>query len=502
MDIIVQTREKLLSDIVENAPFPIGVYTGPELTIALANKSMIDTWGKGDGVIGKRYTEILPELGNQRIFDQIYTVIATGEPFHAKNQRVDIVLDGKLTPHYFNYSFTPLFDETSAVYGVMNTGVDVTDLNLAQQKVAEAEGRLLLAISSADLGTYETNLVTEELRTSPRFNEIWGLIPPITRQTVSDSLHPDDRAVRETAHNKAIAGCGTVSYEARVRHQDGSMHWVRVNGKVLRDDSGRPTSLLGIVQDISEQKEVSTHLQQLVERRTKDLVRSNEDLHQFAHVVSHDLKEPARKIGIFTRLLQDSLSGSLQQKEGDYISKIQKASDRMGSLIDGILNYSTISTSDERIERIDLNEVMINVLNDLEVLIGQQSAVVEADDLPEIEGVQVMINQLFYNLVNNALKFSREGVSPEIRISWSPVHSGERDYAHIKIIDNGIGIPDGYREKIFKPFERLNYKDKYDGTGLGLALCKKIVEYHHGTIEAEESQSGAEFVVCLPLRQV
>ncbi|OYU79449.1 MAG: PAS domain-containing sensor histidine kinase [Flavobacterium sp. BFFFF1] len=501
MDTFLSGREQMLGNIVETAPFPIGVYTGNELTIALANPAIMKAWGKGSDVVGKRYTEILPELENQQIFDQLRNVLSTGLPYHAKNQKVDLEIEGILKTHYFNYSFTPLFDNEGNVYGVMNTAADVTDLNLAQQKLIEAEGRLVLAVDSAQLGTYETDLVSETLKTSDRFNEIWGVKPPVTRKRIIEAIHPDDRQVREKAHEKAMSDCTNVFYEARAIHPDGAVRWIRVNGKILCDDNGIPITLIGIVQDITEQTETAEHLTKLVKKRTSELQRSNEDLQQFAHVVSHDLKEPIRKIKMFIDLLENSLDVQPETQEKKYITKIQQATDRVYTLIDGVLNYSTISADNQPITVIDLNDIFNHALTDLELLIEQKKGTVTKATLPNIEGVPILIQQLFYNIINNALKFHRDGVAPAINVSASIVKAQNNNYAHIRISDNGIGLQEAFAKRIFTAFERLNPKDLYEGTGLGLALCKKIVERHHGTIEAEGNETGTTFTVCLPIKQ-
>ncbi len=141
--------ERLLKSVVDSAPFPIGVYVGKEMTIELANQTILDVGGKGNDVIGKSYMEILPELDNQKIFQQLQSVLETGFPFHAKNQRVDLVVDCKLLSYYFNYSFTPLYDTSGRIYGVMNTAADVTDLNMATMKVQESEMSLRQTILQA-----------------------------------------------------------------------------------------------------------------------------------------------------------------------------------------------------------------------------------------------------------------------------------------------------------------------------------------------------------------
>ncbi|HLA57020.1 MAG TPA: ATP-binding protein, partial [Flavobacterium sp.] len=266
---------------------------------------------------------------------------------------------------------------------------------------------------------------------------------------------------------------------------------------------GEPVTLLGVIQDITEQKQFADELSKQVRERTLELNRSNEDLLHFAHIASHDLKEPVRKIKVFSNMLEEQFGELLPEKGQVYLGKVQNATNRMFSMIEGILTYSAINASDQTIENVDLNEVIDNIKTDLEVLIQFKNATINSDALPVIEGASVLIYQLFYNLVNNALKFSKADVPTVITIRSVIINRDEIDYAEISVADNGIGIEQEYTNQIFNAFTRLNAKDKYEGTGLGLALCKKIVDRHHGMISATGIQNeGAVFTILLPLEQL
>jgi PAS domain S-box-containing protein len=757
--------EHRLRDVIENAPFPIGVYTGKELRIQLANQTMLDTWGKGNDVVGKLYTEILPELDNQEIFDQLRNVFDTGIPYHAKNTRVDLVIDNKLTPFYFNYSFTPLYDSSGKIYGVMNTAADVSDINIARLKIEQSEQRFRsliaaapiaigvfmgpdfiigthnqtfidivgkgddifgkqlkevmpelltegqpflkiltdvyetatmfqsygemvkivqngimthnyyditytplidgdgkvygildlavdvtenvvaqqkieenernlrntimqapvamcilrgrdfiveiandrmadlwgknhdeiigkallgslselegqgfelllkrvyetgetykaydvpvnlprtsgvetvyvdfvyeafketdgtisgilavatdvtekmiarlkiqqaeestrLAVESAELGSYQINMKTNEMEASDRFNEIWGVSHTVSRAEYAKRIHPDDWELRKIAHNEAVQ-TGNLHYETRIVHHDKSVVWARIKGKLLFDDEGKPKMLLGVIQDITEQKQFAEELTRQVKQRTLELNRSNEDLLHFAHVASHDLKEPVRKIKVFSNMLEDQFGELLPEKGRMFLGKVQNATNRMFSMIEGILTYSAVNASDQPIEKIDLNEVVQNIETDLEVLVQQKNAIITFDSLPTIDGASILIYQLFYNLINNSLKFSKTDVDSRILIGSRIVSRDGIDYAEITLTDNGIGLDPEYASKIFNAFTRLNAKDKYEGTGLGLALCQKITDRHRGSISASGTMGeGAVFTVLLPVHQL
>lgn len=249
-------------------------------------------------------------------------------------------------------------------------------------------------------------------------------------------------------------------------------------------------------------RSLAAQLEERVNERTKELQRSNADLQQFAHVASHDLKEPVRKIRTFGLRLKQELNGHANENSKLYTEKILESASRMSTMIEGVLNYSTLNSLDQQIERVDLNKVIADITNDLEILIHQTDAVIQSDPLPEVEGVQVLLYQLFYNLINNSLKFSKQGQTPVIRITHDATGLHGSNCAKVVVSDNGIGFDPEYNEEIFSTFTRLNSKTKYDGTGLGLSLARKIIERHHGTIEASGVlNQGAVFTVKLPVRQ-
>ncbi|GGB85227.1 PAS domain-containing sensor histidine kinase [Dyadobacter sediminis] len=390
----MEESEQRAHSIVESAPFPIGVYIGREMRIALANQAIIDVWGKGNDVIGKLYSEILPELDNQEIFGQLDHVFTQGKAFHARNQRVDIVVDGRLQSFYFNYSFTPLFDSEGHVYGVMNTAAEVTDQVLARHKIEE--------------------IVAERTK---------------------------------------------------------------------------------------ELAEANSNLQ-----------RSNAELAQFAYIASHDLQEPIRKVSTFAQMLETNLQKT-DERSLHYVSKIKDSAGRMLVLIRDVLAYSQLSKKAEMIKPIRLGQVMEEVKNDLDLLIEQKMAEIIYNDLPVIEGVPLQILQLFANLITNALKFSRKDVSPVIAVSCTVLEKSRHahyqlpftkgTYYELEVKDNGIGFRQEHAEQIFNIFQRLHGKNEYEGTGIGLAMCKKIVQNHHGHIYATSNpEGGAIFHVILPEKQL
>lgn len=242
--------------------------------------------------------------------------------------------------------------------------------------------------------------------------------------------------------------------------------------------------------------------EKLLEQMNFELQRSNEDLQQFAHVASHDLKEPVRKVKIFASRLEAEIGDQLNESSKLYLSKIHSATNRIFTMIDGVLNYSSINASAQTVEQVDLNLVVKSIETDLEIPIQNTGTSISYELLPVVEGAAVLLYQLFYNLINNSIKFAREGVPPEILIVSEILSGHGQDLTRIKVMDNSIGFEQIYAKSIFHTFSRLHSRDAYEGTGLGLALCKKIVERHGGEIAAESTPGkGATFIILLPLKQ-
>jgi signal transduction histidine kinase len=255
-------------------------------------------------------------------------------------------------------------------------------------------------------------------------------------------------------------------------------------------------SLGKLEQEVDERRQVEEKLQAY----TAELERSNRELQDFAYAASHDLQEPLRKIQTFGNRLEEKYGNVLDERGLDYLARMQDAAVRMQTLIIDLLHYSRVTTRAQPFAPVQLNEIVQGVISDLETRIEEVSGEVRVGDLPEIEADRTQMRQLFQNLIGNALKFHQEDKPPVVEVSGEINSDGK--CCHIWVRDNGIGFDPAYDERIFALFQRLHGRHQYEGSGIGLAVCRKIVDRHGGTIKAESQPGeGATFTITLPLKQ-
>jgi len=405
----------------------------------------------------------------------------------------------------------PLLTAEGTVSMVLVTSTDITLQKNSEQAIRQSEEnfRQLAELMPQIIWTSKPDGFLDYF--NKRWYDYTGFEEGYGDQSWIPILHPDDVEICIATWYASVKTGKPYQIEYRFKERTtGIYRWFLGKALPIRDSSGTITKWFGTCTDIHDQKTISENLEKLVAERTKELQRSNEDLQHFAHVASHDLKEPVRKIMTFGNRLKNEFEGDLPEKARNYIAKIESASKRMYSMIEGVLLYSSAGSGEQAVEKVDLNDTMRFVETDLELVIQQKQAVIYKEHLPVFEGSPVLLHQLFYNLVNNALKFSKADVKPFIQIVSEKVKGQKRandgwpvqEYLQISVSDNGIGFDQRQADTIFKSFTRLNSRDKYEGTGLGLALCKKIAERHGGTMMAEgKDGEGATFTIVLPVRE-
>jgi PAS domain S-box-containing protein len=302
---------------------------------------------------------------------------------------------------------------------------------------------------------------------------------------------------------------GRVVHEGWRVRKDGTEFWGSVVITALHNSSGGIIGFSKVTRDLTERRQAEELLKTSAAQldvKNKTLERLNSELSSFSYVASHDLKEPLRKIQTFAARMEN-LQG-LSESHLQYIEKIMQSASRMQKLINDLLAYSEVSSDDTVFDRVDLNQILLSVKNDLEVLIQEKKGVIKSKALPVVNGVPHQFHQLFFNLLSNALKFSREGVPPVIQIDCRIIRGPElaemnekgNKYHLISFKDNGIGFEEEFASKIFQAFQRLHSKHEFSGTGIGLAIVKKVVENHGGVVEARSTiGSGSVFDIYLPI---
>ncbi|HWB58617.1 MAG TPA: CHASE3 domain-containing protein [Chthoniobacteraceae bacterium] len=287
----------------------------------------------------------------------------------------------------------------------------------------------------------------------------------------------------------------------------GNLLWLSTTKIPLYDSEGKVVGLLALSEDITERR----HAEEKLRHNAEQMERSNKELEEFASIASHDLQEPLRKILAFGTRLKTTCGPALGEQGNDYLDRMSNAAERMQTLISDLLTLSRVTSTARPFKTVDLEQVAKEVISDLEVQIEQTGAEVEIGFLPEIEADPVQMRQLFQNLLSNALKFHRKNQKPSVSVSGKIVEM--KDYqlpgvvpggnaCRIMVKDNGIGFSKDYSDKIFALFQRLHSWAEYEGTGIGLAVCRKITDRHGGNIVAKSSEGdGATFIVTLPVKQ-
>jgi PAS domain S-box-containing protein len=356
----------------------------------------------------------------------------------------------------------------------------------------ETEEKYTTVVESSLTGIY----IVREGRiafANDRFAEIHGYSRnEVIDMDSLDLVHPADRAfVREMREKRMTGENVPLEYEARGVKKSGEVISVQRRNTII-DYGGKP-AILGNVLDVTALKRAEGASKAYAE----ELQRSNKELQEFAFIASHDLQEPLRKVRSFGDLLKSKYASSLDEQAQDFIDRMQHAGARMHELIQGLLAYSRVTTKAAPCSQVDLNRALREALSNLEVRIKEMNATIEAEALPTVEADPLQMTQLFQNLIGNAIKFQPHGQRPKVKV-YSHFCGGHRE---IYIEDNGVGFDEAYLDRIFAPFERLHGRSEYEGVGMGLAICKKIVDRHGGTITAKSTPGrGATFIVRLPVK--
>jgi PAS domain S-box-containing protein len=460
--------------------------------------------------VGKTMRQLVPDH-EAHWFDIYGKIAVTGEPIRFIQQARG------LNKWYDVYAFR-VEGEGSNKVAILFT--DITERKNALEAIKHSEENLRNMILQAPIAMaiLKGPSFRVELANARMF-ELWGRgADELMNKSIFEGL-PE---VRDQGYEELLTGVYTTGKTFSALGipvslpRDEGIETVYINllYEAFREADGTISGVMAVAIDVTEQVLARQKIEEVVDQRTRELgeanealqrsnrelQRSNQNLEEFAHAASHDLKEPIRKIHFFTQQLKDQLASHLQDSEQRAFTRITNATQRMGNLIDDLLLYSHVSQRPHETEKIDLNEKVQRVLEDLELDIAEKKAIVHVGKLPQVQGYRRQLQQLFQNLISNSIKYSKADVPPRIEITTDQRDYNGKRYHVIKVADNGIGFDQQYEDKIFQMFSRLHGKSEYSGTGVGLSIVKKVVENHHGFIRvASKPGEGATFEVYLPV---
>ncbi len=383
-------------------------------------------------------------------------------------------------------------DDTSMRFA--GTHTDITALVEIQQQFEDLNNNyeaMLELLGSID-GLWDWEIISGKTTYAAGFRKILGFAGndevgfPNTLDAMTARIHPDDASEFWRTIEGSFETQKPFVFEFRLRKKDGDYIWVRSRATIQFEPDGSPSRLVGSIYDITAQKQNAIELESVNTR----LRRSNDDLKQFAYVASHDLQEPLRAISGFVQLLDQQYSEQLDDRGKKYIQHSVSGAARMNQLIFDLLLFSRVSRDDSDFEDVDLKHCAERACEELKLSIAESNAQIEIGDLGVIPGIESLLIQLFQNLLGNSIKYCE---APPVISICSTVES---DQLVVRVQDNGIGIPETYRNQVFSLFKRLHHRDEYPGTGIGLAICQRVAERHHGIIEIESNDhEGICFVV-------
>jgi PAS domain S-box-containing protein len=362
----------------------------------------------------------------------------------------------------------------------------------AQEALHESEVRYRLLFAQAAVGIKRMDVQGRILEVNDKLCDILGYSrAELLLLSLANVTHPDDLAGEQVQLERLLAGqINNYSIGKRCLRKDGSVIWVKVTSSLPSVTDPSDKWWISVVEDITNRKQA----QDALNLTTAELARSNKDLEQFAYIASHDLQEPLRAVAGFMGILKKKYQDKLDDDARKYIDYAVEGAERMQTLINGLLAYSRVGTRGGDLKPMSMQTAFNTAINNLQVAIGESKAVITHDELPDITADAAQMTQLQQNLIANAIKFCGKGL-PEIHL----IARREDQHWVFGIRDNGIGIETQYFERIFLIFQRLHTRNQYPGTGIGLALCKKIVERHAGRIWVEsEPGCGSTFYFTIP----
>ncbi|TCN58645.1 PAS domain S-box protein [Flavobacterium circumlabens] len=513
----IEESEKRFRNLVMKSPVPKAILKGSDLIIEMANVALLkNIWKRKESdVQGKKIFDVFPELKQQKYARLLSEVSKTGK-VHSESES-PIFIDGEngKQKFYIDFEYAPLNETDDTLSGIKITLIDVTEKVEARKKIEESEKRFRSLTESIPQLICETDEKGNALFASGKWLEFTGIHPKGEEEWRS-IIHPDDFEENARTWSHSLATGELYRCDVRIKSKSGDYRWHTAIGEPVLDKDNTIIKWVGAFTDIQTEKAFTHELEKQVAERTKeleknniDLEKMNKELQSFAYISSHDLQEPLRKIQTFATQIIERESENLSEIGKDKFQRMQNAAQRMQTLINDLLSYSRTSTLERVFEKTDLSEIINEVKEDLREELEQKNATIDIIEGCELGVIPFQFRQLIYNLVSNSIKFSKPEIAPVIKIKCTidkgknfnyEALSDNKEYCHISISDNGIGFDQQYNTKIFEVFQRLHGRELYNGTGIGLAIVKKIAENHNGFITAQgKPNEGASFDIYIPV---
>jgi signal transduction histidine kinase len=502
--------------ILLHSAFPMFLFWGPELTCFYndAFRPSLGIDGKHPA-IGKKGKEVWADIW-EFIGPLIQQVLTTGIPVYFEDQLVPFYRNGRMEDIYWTFSYSPVYNDEGNINGVFVTCTETTGNVLHRKKIEDIVAQRTRELEEAHEALLQSNNYLQQLINLSKEpmqvlvpvrenNRIVDFRYKLTNQAYANYVHTTPNELKDRKVGDVFPGyfnTSSFSNVARTYETGKDDNWeihYNADGLDLYNEMNAVKLDDEVVVHFTDFTKLK-HLQLELLYKIRELERSNEQLEEFAHVASHDLKEPIRKVQFFITRLKNELQPKLTDSEQQLFTRIESANVRMGMLVDDLLTYSQLRTLPGEKELVDLDALLRQILEDLVLEVQDKNATVGLVDLPTVQGYRGQLQQLFQNLLSNALKYTNPGQPVEIDISCSKVQEYGIDYYQVQVKDNGIGFEQEHAEMIFQLFTRLHGKHEYAGTGIGLSIVKKVVENHQGKIRAEGTPGkGSMFTVLLPV---
>jgi two-component system sensor histidine kinase VicK len=486
--VVTETTKKVLTErhltrqlnnLFVQAPVALCILRGKNYVVEVVNEKMLEFWGrKVEEVLNKPVFDGLPEVRGQGFKELLDNVYKTGEGFVAQELPVNLHRNGKMETAFVKFAYEPLREEDGTISGIMALADEITDQVLARKKVEEAEEKARIAIESAELSVYEINLLSNELSGDSRFYHLFGFDNIVCWQELIPLIHPEDLFAMEMAHKESLV-TGRLYYETRIASPDKSFHWLKIYGKIFYNEQNTPLKLLGVVEDVTKQKQLE---------RQKD---------DFFAIASHELKTPVTTIKAYAQIAESMLEKKGDEETLGMIKRMSTQVNKLTALIGNLLDFTKIQKGKLKYNEVffDFNELVKEAIDEMQKTSGTHDIKNNSGESANIFGDKDKLSQVLNNLISNAIKYSPKAdriiVSTEL----------QKEGIELSVQDIGIGISSEKQKNVFEQFYRVygDSQSTFPGMGIGLYICSEIITRQGGKIWVESIiDKGSTFYIWLP----